>query len=245
MNIRQVLLRVGLVLLLLVAQSGVSLAYDPTCSPPSQGSDRWYAVFFGPTVGPSVTAGAHARIQKTQIILNSGAYQAIYVHWILFPSSPQSSWAEIGYGFNPTQSGEGGPLWYYYYRRGNGTFGYYQPLNFNAQADDTAHDVTIKWVSSGGTYKGYIDNIEAMFASGLSDTGLSYPEAGLESMSCHTQMWSNTYDSLTTQSWSTLQWSYWTSGSRGTPSAPALSVWIRTPASNGSVNPSFQVAEVP
>lgn len=104
---------------------------------------------------------------------------------------------------------------------------------------------SITWVSSGGTYKGYIDNTEAMFASGLSDTGLSYPEAGLESMSCRTQMWSNTYDSLTTQSWSTLQWSYWTSGQRDTPSPPARSVWIQTPTSSGSVNPSFQVAEAP
>lgn len=172
--------------------------------------------------------------------LAASNYRAIYVNWAVqkYPVAGVGAtiWAEIGWGYNPFHGNEGGPVWYYYYQRADSTFGYYYPLNaLDPVQDNSLHDVTIKWTASGGTYRGYVDNQEEMFATGLGDWGLNGHEVGLESSSCRSAMWSNTFDTMTTQSWGTLGWSPWqTAYNPPHFDRPGIAAW-RTFPTNGDV----------
>jgi hypothetical protein len=223
-----------------IAPVGIFANDDPNCVATSNTNGNWYATFQNSGFADSTVAGGHSRFRKTQISLAASNYRALYVNWVVQRyAGLDTIWAEIGYGYNPFGN-QGGPVWYFFAERTQTSYDFLYPLfNVDPTQDNSAHDVTIKWTAVNGVYRGYVDNVEKMVVTGLGDWGLNGQSAGLESSSCRNAMWSNTFDTMTTQSWSTLLWSPWTAALNPPyVNSPAIASWRTYPTSG-------DVAEAP
>lgn len=199
-------------------------AYDSTCSP---NLTKWYGIFIHDTPNAPM-AGAHASNEK--VPMTAGTSQYLGVNMWTYTTSSLNWWAEIDYGVNAHYVH--GPAWNYYYFNGSGDH-WGDDLPFDASADYTMHDVTIKDIGSGQWY-GYIDGQVAMLASGIGD-GVYRQDVGIESDSCHDQMAVTNSDSLTSEYWDG-SWTPWISGSEQFDS-PVSGGWTSQPTSgNGWEN---------
>ena len=149
--------------------------------------------------------------------------------WV-YTNSFLGQWAEIDYGKN-FNGYTHGPTWAYAYQNSNGYFTA-DNLPFNATADNTMHDVTIKNIGSGQWY-GYIDGSVAMLAGSLGDNGVYRQDVGIEADSCYDKVASSVFtavfDNFTAQNWD-LSWSPWFSGST-VFNSPVSGGWINYPTS--------------
>jgi hypothetical protein len=178
---------------LTLSGSGSARASDPSCSPDAS---RWHAVFdHNTTVAPM--RGVHGRVQKVPMTV-SGSGVADDALWA-FPSSTGVWFFEIGFGYNTGYSGHG-PDWYEYHVNGAGEFWTVQ-LPWDASVDYSLHDVTVKWIGSGGAYYGYIDGSVAVYATGYSDAGIYKRQIGAETASCHSVVQTAQFDQFTDQAW--------------------------------------------
>jgi hypothetical protein len=160
-------------------------------------------------------------------------YLVLIANWtataINVPNAYGAAWAEIGYGYNMIYPGHG-PDWYYYYFRVDGSDGWYYPLSPNPSPDLTRHTIKIWW-SSSNTYRGSVDDVEVMFATGLSSgtEGVYWHFVGAETNTCRSSISSSYISELKGQNWSG-SWTSWLSGVIE-EQAPANADWESQPLS--------------
>lgn len=189
------LLILPLIVMTLLSPTRPAAASDASCSPDLS---RWEANFVHQTTA-SPMRGVHGRIQKVPMTPSGTGVTAAPL-WA-FNGNSTVWWMEIGYGYN-VGSAIYGPYWYEYHVNGAGAF-YTVDLPWNASADYSLHDVTIKWIGSGGAYYGYIDGSVAVYATGYDDVGIRSRSIGIEAASCHSVIDSTQFDQFTDQAWDT------------------------------------------